>query len=58
MILNSYIPGTGKSSGGFIVQSTPPEDTNLLWIDTSVGGVMKYYDSSSSQWKGILGVWG
>lgn len=44
--------------GGIVVQATAPENTSLGWIDTSVGGVMKYYDPETSTWKGIIGVWG
>lgn len=28
------VPGT-SGGGGFYVGDTPPEDTNLIWIDTS-----------------------
>lgn len=46
------------ASAGFVVQATPPEDTSLAWIDTSKGGVMKYYDESSKTWKAVKSVWG
>ena len=42
----------------FVAGTSSPSDTNLLWIDTSVGGVMKYYDTESATWKGIVDVWG
>ena len=46
----------GGGSGGSYVGDTAPINTNLLWIDTSNGGVMKYYDGTS--WVGTKAVWG
>ena len=43
---------------GHVVSDTVPEDTNVLWINTSNGGIMKYYDLSSSSWQAVTGVWG
>lgn len=48
--------GTEVSTGGHIVSETAPTNTNLLWIDTANGGVLKYHDGSS--WVGVKGVWG
>lgn len=42
----------------FSVASTAPVNTSLLWIDTSTGGVIKYYDAASGAWKATLSVWG
>lgn len=38
------------SVGGAIVSATAPADTDLLWIDTSAGGILKYYSTSTSNW--------
>lgn len=38
------------SVGGAVIQATAPSDTDLLWIDTSAGGILKYYDSATSSW--------
>lgn len=46
------------SGGGIVVQGTAPSDTSLGWVDTNAGGVMKYYDTQSGTWKGVIGVWG
>jgi hypothetical protein len=45
-----------NSSGGHVVSDKEPTNTNLLWIDTANGGVLKYYDGSA--WVGVKGVWG
>ena len=42
--------------GGVHAGDTPPEDITLLWIDTSVGGIPKYYNGSS--WVATASVWG
>lgn len=44
--------------GTYVVSDTTPEKTNVLWIDTSKGGVIKYYDESSKTWKSVYSVWG
>ena len=36
--------------------ATAPNDTKLLWIDSSSGGVLKYYNGSA--WTAIKSVWG
>lgn len=36
--------------------ATAPTNTKLLWIDTSLGGVLKYYNGSA--WTAIKSVWG
>ena len=41
---------------GFVISATAPTDTNSLWIDTSIGGVLKYYNSGA--WQNVLSVWG
>ena len=49
MILNSSTDGGGKSSGGggFVAQATAPEDTSLLWIDTSNNNIIKFYNGTA-----------
>lgn len=49
--VNDALRLSAKSSGGFAVQDTPPDNTKLGWVDTSEGGVMKYYDEISMTWK-------
>lgn len=34
---NVNVTGSGGSGGGFVAQDTAPEDTSLLWVDTSDG---------------------
>lgn len=43
-------------SGGSYVGTTAPADTELLWIDTGNGGVMKYHNGTS--WVATKAVWG
>lgn len=43
-------------SGGSYVGTSAPSDTELLWIDTANGGVLKYYNGSA--WTNIKAVWG
>jgi hypothetical protein len=42
----------------FSAGTAAPANTNLLWIDTGNGSIMKYYDSTSKTWKSINFVWG
>ena len=44
--------------GGHVVSASPPSSSDLLWIDTIMGGVVKYYDSTSKSWKAVNSVWG
>ncbi len=41
--------------GGHIAQAEPPENKNLLWIDTGSGGVLKHYDPESEAWTQVEG---
>lgn len=43
-------------SGGSYIGSTAPSNVEILWIDTTNGGVMKYYDGSA--WVAVKSVWG
>lgn len=45
-------------NSGVLASATAPSNTNLLWIDTSKGGITKYYDASSKTWKTTVAVWG
>lgn len=47
-----------NSGGGHIVSDTEPTKTNVLWVDSSAGGVIKYYDESTSTWVATKSVWG
>ena len=45
-----------SGSGGFVVQDSPPDEHDIGWVDTSVGGVMKYWNGND--WTPTLAVWG
>lgn len=40
------------------VSGEPPDDTNGLWIDTSAGGIPKYYNAEKEEWTAVKAVWG
>lgn len=44
--------------GGYVVSSTSPTDTKKLWIDTSNGAVIKFYNPTSNAWQSVSAVWG
>lgn len=43
--------------GGHIAQAEAPDNTNLLWIDTSNGNIIKFYDPESKTWKPVGAIW-
>lgn len=43
--------------GGHTAQSSAPNNTNLLWIDTGNGNIIKFYDAASKAWKPVAAVW-
>ena len=43
-------------TGGIHVSISPPVQTDLLWIDTSQNGVIKYYSNGS--WRAVAAAWG
>lgn len=45
----------GLTNAGFVIQSTAPSITTVLWIDTN-NGTMKYYNGSN--WIPIVGTYG
>lgn len=45
-----------EQAGGLVAQGTPPENVKKGWIDTSSGGVLKYYNGS--KWVAVNAVWG
>ena len=45
-IIKSYVDG----QTGYHVGSNPPENTNLLWIDSLHGGMINYFASDTSKW--------
>lgn len=52
--VDQKVSGAG---GGIIVSgSAPPGDASMLWIDTTNGGVSKYWDGSA--WVATAAVWG
>lgn len=54
---HAFIRNKPKIGGGSYVGVSPPDDTELIWIDISIGGVAKYYDAESEEWKAVLSVW-
>ena len=38
------------------VGMTPPENTDTVWVDTSAGGIMKYFDGVD--WVPVKSTWG
>lgn len=50
------IDSAAEQAGGLAAQGSPPENVNKGWIDTSSGGVLKYYDGS--KWVAVNAVWG
>ena len=53
--LDALKSAMGLSNAGFVIQSSAPSSTNLLWIDTT-NSTLKYYNGSS--WIPIRGVFG
>lgn len=49
-----YFLGDGGGSGA-VISATAPEDTSLLWIDTS-SGVLKYHNGTA--WVATKSTWG
>lgn len=47
-----------KESGGIYIGNQAPTNTNLLWIDTGNGSVMKYYNIAAKAWTTVPAVWG
>lgn len=43
--------------GGHVAQAEEPDNTNLLWIDTGSGNIIKFYDPGSETWKPVGAVW-
>lgn len=43
--------------GGHTAQAEAPGNINLLWVDTSDGNILKFYDSESQTWKPVGAVW-
>ena len=53
-VTNDKITIESTASGGSYVGSSAPSDTNLLWLDTSNSGILKYYDGT--KWVEIAGL--
>ena len=58
MVYNSIFSGSVGGGPGYVAQSTAPDDTATLWIDTGNDNIMKFYDESTSSWIPVTGVWG
>ena len=53
--LNALKSAMGLTKAGFVVQSTAPSSTNVLWIDSS-NSTLKYHNGSN--WVAVRGVFG
>lgn len=40
------------------VGATAPSNTKLLWVDTTSGSVLKYYNPTTGEWTAVDAVWG
>lgn len=54
-VKQAYDLANTKLSKAFYVGSSAPSDTDIFWIDTANGGILKYYYSGS--WKNVYSVW-
>lgn len=45
-----------QDAGGVVIEATAPSNHGKLWVDTSLGGVLKYWNGST--WAAIKSVWG
>lgn len=43
--------------GGHTAQKTAPANTKLLWIDTSDGNILKFYNAATEAWEPVGAVW-
>lgn len=43
--------------GGHTAQAEEPDNTNLLWIDTANGNIIKFYDPESETWEPVGAIW-
>ena len=46
-----------ESKGGVAISSEEPENTDALWVDTSAGGVLKYYSKETEAWNTVASTW-
>ena len=52
----TQIPVSDNLTSNVIVSASAPPNIRCTWIDTSSGGIYKYYDGGS--WKPIRSTWG
>ena len=43
--------------GGHTAQAEAPGNTNLLWVDTSNGNILKFYNAATEAWEPVGAVW-
>jgi hypothetical protein len=46
-----------STSTCYYAERAAPEDTSILWIDTSAGNVLKFYNTSTNTWEPVNMVW-
>ena len=46
-VVKNYVDGTQT---GYYVGTSAPTNKNILWVDSSNGGMIKYYASDTSKW--------
>lgn len=56
--VNEALLALAGGGGGIVIQDDPPESHNVGWVDTSVGGVLKYWDAVSGTWTPTKTIWG
>lgn len=54
--IDQKIGSAGGGGGVIVAASAPPGDASMLWIDTTSGGVSKYWNGSA--WVATAAVWG
>lgn len=56
--VNEALKALSGGGGGIVPQDHPPENHKMGWVDTSVGGVLKYWDETTETWVATKTIWG
>lgn len=54
---SSQLPAA-EAGGGFTASDTAPDDTDLLWIDTANGNLIKFHNGTDWEPTSAIAVWG